>query len=142
MWHVRGAAEVHTVFWWGDLRERRHLKDLDIDGRIVLKRVLKKRDRGSRYCIYLAQDRQFAGACERGDEPSSSTKCGEFVNYLSFSERTLLHGVSLFSRVADAVMSDCGIEIISMYCEEISESDYVITYQTSDRLIISSAAVP
>ena len=74
-----GAVEVRTGFWWGDLRERGHLEDLSVDGRIILKRIWKKRDRGSRDCIYLAQNRQFAGACECGDE-LSSTKCGEFIN--------------------------------------------------------------
>jgi len=57
MWHLwGGAVEVHTGFWWGDLRERSHLEDLGVDGRIILKRILKKRDRASRDCIYLAQD--------------------------------------------------------------------------------------
>jgi hypothetical protein len=30
---------VHAGFWWGNLRSRDHLKDLDIDGRIILKSV-------------------------------------------------------------------------------------------------------
>ena len=34
----RGAYRV----WWGDLTERDHLGDLDIDGRIILKRILKR----------------------------------------------------------------------------------------------------
>ena len=37
MWHVRGRGEAHTGFWLGNLRERDHLNDLDIDGRIMLK---------------------------------------------------------------------------------------------------------
>jgi hypothetical protein len=28
--------------------------------------------------IELAKDRQVAGICERGNEPSGSIKCGEF----------------------------------------------------------------
>jgi hypothetical protein len=36
---------VHTSFRWGDLRERDHLKDLD--GRIILKWILKKWDEGT-----------------------------------------------------------------------------------------------
>jgi hypothetical protein len=28
--------EVHTGFWWVNLRERHHLQDLGIDGRIML----------------------------------------------------------------------------------------------------------
>jgi hypothetical protein len=42
MWHVRGTGEVHTGFWWGDLMEGEHLKDLGLDGRIILKVLFKK----------------------------------------------------------------------------------------------------
>jgi hypothetical protein len=35
---------VHTSLWWGDLRERDHLEDLEIDRRVVLKCILKKWD--------------------------------------------------------------------------------------------------
>jgi hypothetical protein len=41
---VRG--EVHTGFWWGDLREGDHFKDPGIDGRIILKWIFKKWDGG------------------------------------------------------------------------------------------------
>jgi hypothetical protein len=33
---------VRTGFWWGDLRERHHLGDPGIDGRIILKWIFKK----------------------------------------------------------------------------------------------------
>jgi len=42
MWHVRGRADVSTRFWWEDMRERDHLVDTDIDGRIILKWIFKK----------------------------------------------------------------------------------------------------
>jgi hypothetical protein len=29
------VREVHTGFWWGDLREGDHLKDPGVDGRIM-----------------------------------------------------------------------------------------------------------
>jgi hypothetical protein len=35
---------VHTAFWRGDLRERDHLQDLGVDGRIILKLIFKKYD--------------------------------------------------------------------------------------------------
>jgi hypothetical protein len=30
-----GKREVHTGFWWGDLREGDHLIDTGVDGRIM-----------------------------------------------------------------------------------------------------------
>ena len=31
-----GRGEVYTRFWWGNLRERGHLEDSGVDGRIIL----------------------------------------------------------------------------------------------------------
>jgi hypothetical protein len=36
------TGEVHTGFWWGDLREKDHLQDLGVDGRLILKWTFKK----------------------------------------------------------------------------------------------------
>jgi hypothetical protein len=36
-----GKREVHTGFWWGDLREGDHLGDPGVDGAIILKWILK-----------------------------------------------------------------------------------------------------
>ena len=32
---------MRTRFWWGNLRERDHWGDHDVDGRIILRRILK-----------------------------------------------------------------------------------------------------
>ena len=39
-----GRGEVHAGFWWGNMRERDHLEDLGVDGRIILKWIFKKSD--------------------------------------------------------------------------------------------------
>jgi hypothetical protein len=41
-----GEREVYTGFWWGDVRECDHLGDPGVDGRIILKWMFKKWDRG------------------------------------------------------------------------------------------------
>jgi len=56
-WHVWGRGEVYTGFWWGNLRERDHLEDLGVDGRIILRRIFRKWDGGIGW-IDLAQDRE------------------------------------------------------------------------------------
>ena len=35
-------TEVHAEFWWPNLRDRNHLQDIDVDGKIILKWILKK----------------------------------------------------------------------------------------------------
>jgi hypothetical protein len=34
-------GEVYSVFWWGNLRERDHLEDTGIDGRIILRWIFR-----------------------------------------------------------------------------------------------------
>jgi len=44
MWHVWGTKEVRTGLWWGNLRERDHVEDPVVDGRIILKLIFKTSD--------------------------------------------------------------------------------------------------
>ena len=37
---------MYAGFWWGNLREADYLEDPDIDGRIILKWIIKKWDGG------------------------------------------------------------------------------------------------
>jgi hypothetical protein len=39
-----GKREVHTGFWWGDLREGDRFGDPGVDGRIILKGIFKNWD--------------------------------------------------------------------------------------------------
>ena len=40
--HASGRRDVHIEFWCGNLRVRRHLEDLCVDGRIMLKVIVKQ----------------------------------------------------------------------------------------------------
>jgi hypothetical protein len=51
-----GYRISYTEFWWGYLRERYHLEDPDVDGRIILKWIFKKWE-GGVDSIGLAQNR-------------------------------------------------------------------------------------
>jgi hypothetical protein len=34
--------EMHREFWWGNLKPRDYLEDLGVDGRIILKCILRE----------------------------------------------------------------------------------------------------
>jgi hypothetical protein len=71
--------EVYTGFWWGELRERKYMKNPSIDGRIILRWIFRKRCVGIDW-IELVKDRDKWGTCECGNEPSVSVKCGEYLD--------------------------------------------------------------
>ena len=54
MCHVLQTVEVHTEFWWVGVRERNHLEDSGIHGRIGLKWIVRKWDGGGMilYMLY------------------------------------------------------------------------------------------
>jgi len=41
------GGEVHTGFQWGNLRERDHLEEPGVDGRIILRWICRKWDVGA-----------------------------------------------------------------------------------------------
>jgi hypothetical protein len=51
-----GRGKVQAGFWWRNLRERNHLEDPGVDGRIILRWLFSKWDRGVDW-IDLAQDK-------------------------------------------------------------------------------------
>jgi len=53
--NVIGVWDRWQVFWWGNLKERDHLGDLGVDGRMILKWILNMV--GGTYWINLAQVR-------------------------------------------------------------------------------------
>jgi hypothetical protein len=50
---VWGGEEIHTGFWWGNLREVEHLEDPDVDVRTILKWIF---DTWGMDWIDMAQD--------------------------------------------------------------------------------------
>jgi hypothetical protein len=47
MWHIWETGEVQTGFWWGDVMDRHHLEDVDLDGMIILKGIFIVWDDGA-----------------------------------------------------------------------------------------------
>jgi len=79
MWPVRGRVEVCTGFYWGNLRERDHWRDPDVDGKIILRWIFEKWEGMETGWSWLRIGRD-GGTCEYGDELSGSIKCGEFLD--------------------------------------------------------------
>jgi len=52
-----GRRQAYTGFWWRNLRERDHLEDPGVDGRIILRWIFRKWDVRGMDWIELAQDR-------------------------------------------------------------------------------------
>ena len=44
MQHVWGRGQAYSGFRWGTLRERDHLEDSGVDGRIILRWIFRKWD--------------------------------------------------------------------------------------------------
>jgi len=44
MQHIWKRGEVYTGFWWGNLRERNHLKDPGVDRKIIIRWIFRKLD--------------------------------------------------------------------------------------------------
>jgi len=45
--HVWGRGDVYTGFRWGNLRETDYMEGPDVDGRIILRWIFRKRNVGS-----------------------------------------------------------------------------------------------
>jgi hypothetical protein len=76
MWDVWESGELPTGLWWEGLREKGHLEDLGVDGRIILKWKFKNRNKDRRLDRLdrsgLGQGQ--ADCCECGIKPPSSIR--------------------------------------------------------------------
>jgi hypothetical protein len=67
--------------WWRNPREKDHLKDQNVDGRIILRWIFMKWDvRGHGLDRSGSGWGQVVGTCECGNEPSGSIKCANLTS--------------------------------------------------------------
>jgi len=70
---------VHTGFWWGKVRERDHLEDPVVDGRIILRWIFGRWAGGMEW-IDLAEDRdRWRGIVNAVMHPRVPQNAGNFV---------------------------------------------------------------
>jgi hypothetical protein len=71
---------VYVGFWRGNLREREHFEDPDIDDWIYSD--VSSGSGTERHGLDLSGSgwEQVVGTCKSGNEPSSSIKCREFLD--------------------------------------------------------------
>jgi len=55
----KGRGEGFTGFWWGNLRERDHWGDPDLNGRIIIRRIFRNWGEGCEDWMELAQDKNM-----------------------------------------------------------------------------------
>jgi len=79
MWHVWGRGEVHTEFWWGDLRVRGTFPRPRRRWEVNIKTDLQVVGWEHRLDLSGSGQGQVAGSCKRGNEPSVSIKCEEIL---------------------------------------------------------------
>jgi len=76
-----GRAQMHTGFWWGDLRERDHLGGPRRRWEYNIKVYQEIGWGGGRTELIWLTMGGMADCCEHGNEPSGCIKCREF-NYV------------------------------------------------------------
>jgi len=80
--HVADLGEMRGVYrvLRGNLKERDHLEDPGLDGRITLRWLFRNWDIGVGLDRASSGYGQLASTCECGNEHSCSVKCGEFLD--------------------------------------------------------------
>jgi len=74
-----GRTKMYIGFWRGNAKERDHLKDLSLDGRIILNWFLKGMVVGNGLDATGSGWRQVTGCHKHNDALSGSIKCGELL---------------------------------------------------------------
>jgi hypothetical protein len=77
-----GRGDACTGFWWINLRERDHCGDPGVDGKVVLRWILRKWIVGVRTGLMCLRIGTGGDTFECGNEPSGSVKCVEFLDWL------------------------------------------------------------
>jgi hypothetical protein len=75
MWHALGKREMHKGLWGGGVTERQHLEDLGPRW-MNIETYLKLRMWPVATSLTTGQ---AEGSCKYNNDPSGSTKCGEFL---------------------------------------------------------------
>jgi len=73
---------VYTGFWMGNLREREHVEDPGVDGRIIVKWIFRKFDVGVWTGLIWLRIWRGGVICECGNEPSGFIRYGELLDLL------------------------------------------------------------
>lgn len=83
---------MYTGFYCGSLGKRGNLEELSVDGKIILKWLLRKAIRRAwGGLIWLNIEDKMMGCCEGRNENSGSIRSREFLDHLrnqAFQERT------------------------------------------------------
>ena len=81
MWPIFERGKLHAEFLWGNLKEQENLEDLSVEGRLVLKQILKKiRGRPCALLIWLGTGASSMLMVNVVNEPSCSIKCRQFLD--------------------------------------------------------------
>jgi hypothetical protein len=77
LWEQKNVCRVLV----GSMQEKSQFEDLGVDGRMILKWVLRKQNRRA-WTESGSGHRSVAGSCEHSDDPVGFIKCEEFLKFV------------------------------------------------------------